>query len=88
MNITKKYSSSHEVIHAIASKPFMKFGKFMEVRRRNGQTTASWERCFACNHDFTEDEDVYFGTVAKKGNIFFCKSCADKYNTEKKAEGN
>ena len=86
MNITKKYSKTYNVIHAIASKSFMKFGKFMEIRKRQGMSTARWEKCFACNHDFAEDEDVYMGTVSQKGNIFFCKSCVDKYNTEIKVE--
>ena len=87
MNITKKYSNTYKVIHAIASKPFMKFGEFIEVRRRHGMSTARWEKCFGCNHDFADNEDVYVGTVTEKGNIFFCKSCVEKYNTEVKIEG-
>lgn len=87
MNITKKYSNTYEIIHAIASKPFMKFGKFIEARKRRGMSTVMWDKCFGCDHDFTDDEDVYVGTVTEKGNIFFCKSCVEKYNTEKKIEG-
>jgi len=87
MFITKKSTNSYEIIHAMANKPFMKFGKFIVVRRRRGMSTEMWEKCFGCNRDFTDDEDVYVGTVTKKGNIFFCKSCVEKYNTEKKIEG-
>lgn len=87
MFITKKSTNSYEIIHAIASKPFMKFGKFIEVRRRRDMSTAMWDKCFGCDHGFADDEDVYVGTVTKKGNIFFCKSCVEKYNTEKKIEG-
>jgi len=82
MNITKKYSNTYRVIHAIANKPFMPFGEFMGTRKRMGLSTERWEKCFACNHGFTEEEDVYIGTVSQKGNIFFCKSCVEKYNTE------
>ena len=81
MNITKKYSKTYKVIKVIASEPFMKFGKFIEIRKMRGISTAKWKKCFACNHSFTEDEDVYMGTVSQKGNIFFCKSCAEKYDT-------
>lgn len=87
MHITKKYSNTYEIIHAIASKPFMKFGKFIETRKRRGMSTERWEKCFGCNHGLTDDEDVYIGTVTKKGNIFLCKSCVEKYNTEVKIEG-
>jgi len=86
MNITKKYSGTYEIIHAMANKPFMKFGKFIGVRRRRNMSTARWEKCFGCDHGFADDEDVYVGTVTKKGNIFFCKSCVEKYNTEEKRE--
>lgn len=84
--ITKKTSHSYEVLVAIASNPAFVFGDFVRTRKKHGMKTAPFEHCFGCGHSFTDDENVYFGTVKGKGNIFFCKDCADKYCTEKKSE--
>jgi len=67
---------------AFPGKPFGTWGKFKEVRDRHGLKTEPFSHCFACNHEFTEEENVYFCTVKPSGNRFMCKKCAEKYSTE------
>lgn len=84
--ITKTRVETFKVLRAYASEPYMKFGTFIKQRKHHGLSTEKWEKCFACEHAFEDDEDIYLGSVTRRGNIAFCKSCAEKYNTEK-AEG-
>jgi len=84
MNITKRYTNSYEVLKSIADKPIFIFGDFKDIRLKNHMSIAKFKRCFACSHPFVDDEGVYFGCVKGKGNVFFCKSCAEEYNTEGK----
>lgn len=86
MKITKHSTSTYEVLTAKADEPIFQYGNFKESRLKHGMSISRFEKCFSCNHHFTNDEAVYFGCVSGKGNIFFCKSCAEKYNTE--AKGN
>lgn len=60
----------------VADKPFMKFGKFREIRERLGLKVQ--RRCFNCNHKFTEDEDIYLAMFKGTLNHFLCKNCKDK----------
>lgn len=82
MNITKHVTKTYKVLKAIADKPIFVYGEFKAIRLKRGMSIARFEKCFACNYDFKDDESVYFGCVKGKGNIFFCKICAEKYNTE------
>ena len=82
MKITKTTTKAYEVLKAIAEKPVFVYGEFKEIRLKRGMSISRFEKCFDCSHSFADDEPVYFGCVEEKGNIFFCKSCAEKNNTE------
>lgn len=82
MKITKVTTISYEILKAIASKPGFVYGEFKEIRIKLEMSIARFKECFGCDHSFTDDEHVYFGCVKDRGNIFFCKNCAEKYNTE------
>ena len=84
MKITKHTTTTYELLQVFAYESI--YGSFKESRLRHGLSISRFEKCFACNHHFTEDESVYLGCVKVKGNFFFCKSCAEKYNTEKEEE--
>ena len=84
--ITKTTTRSYEILTAVASKPIFVFGEFIRIRKKRGLKTRRFEHCFGCGHGFKDEENVYFGAVKRKGNIFFCKACADKYCTENKSE--
>jgi hypothetical protein len=82
MKITKTTTISYEILKAIADKPIFIYGEFKQIRLVRKMSIARFEKCFGCNHAFKNDEPVYFGCVKDRGNIFFCKTCAEKYNTE------
>ena len=68
------------MLKAILGKPVFTFGKFKEGRKKYNLPISKYEKCFFCNHLFTDGEEAYLGCVSGKGNIFFCKSCAEKYD--------
>jgi len=86
MKITKTTTISYEILKVIADKPVFVYGEFKEIRLKRGMSIARFEKCFACDHSFVDDEPVYFGCVKDRGNIFFCRTCAEKYDTEKSHE--
>ena len=63
MNITKHSTNTYKVLQAFANKPIFRFGNFKESRLRQGMSISLYEKCFACNHRFTDDEQTYFGTA-------------------------
>jgi hypothetical protein len=50
-------------VKSFGSKPFGKFGGFLEARKRMGLKTAKFERCFACRKAFADEDDVYLASV-------------------------
>ena len=82
MEIVKHTTTTYEILKVIADKPIFVYGKFKKIRLERGMSISRWAKCFSCNHVFKDDEPVYFGCVRNKGNIFFCKDCSEKYNTE------
>ena len=82
MKITKKSTNTYNVLQVNSDKPAFVFGEFKEIRAKHGMSISKFEKCFACNHYFTNDESVYFACIEKKGNRFFCKDCAEKYKAE------
>jgi hypothetical protein len=68
---TKRYE-----ITLMQDEPFMKFGKFIETRKRIGLKTTMFERCFVCKMAFLDDDDVFIASVTPKvGNRFICAKC-------------
>ena len=82
MNITKRSTHTYRVLKSMSEKPIFFYGKFKETRLDHGMSIARFEKCFACNHAFADDEPVFFGCVEQKGNIFFCEKCAKTYDEE------
>lgn len=84
MNISKVTKFEYNVIAVNAEKPFMKWKPFKDVRLKSGMKIKPYEKCFDCEVCFSDDDDVYFCTVSQKGNRFFCKQCAEKWDRELK----
>ena len=82
VNITKRSVNTYKILSVISDNPAFLFGEFKESRIKHGMSTARFEKCFKCNHRFTNDEPVYFACVSQKGNVFFCKDCADECSKE------
>jgi hypothetical protein len=83
VNITKRSVHTYKVLQALSAAPVFVYGEFKKSRLKHGMSIARFEKCFGCNHAFADDEPVFFGCVEGKGNIFFCKECAEKYDTRK-----
>jgi hypothetical protein len=82
MKITKTTTISYEVLQAKADEPIFTYGEFKESRLKHRMSISRFEKCFGCDHSFADDEPVYFGCVKDRGNIFFCKTCVEKYDME------
>jgi|GEM_PF-2107146 len=87
MKVEKASVRRYEVT-PFGSKPFGKFGSFLEARQRMGMKTVKLERCFACRKAFADDEDVFVASVVPGvGNRFLCRECNSRALGEQEKAG-
>lgn len=80
MKITKTSAKTYEVLGIYPYPPT--WGKFKATREKYHLPVAKFERCFSCNHKFSEDEKLYVMVVKPEGNKLVCEKCAEKYKQE------
>lgn len=64
------------------------WGKFLSTRKKLGLSYKQFGKCFWCGRKFNEDEDIYLCGIKETTNVFLCKECAGKINTQLKDENN
>ena len=72
MIITKILECKYKVLLAV-DKPFSKFGVYRKKREHLGFPVE--RRCFNCDHEFNDDEDIYLIYVEDIDNRFLCEKC-------------
>lgn len=56
--------------------------QFRTLREKKNMSTSQFSKCFICGHKFEDSENVVFITVSSKGNLFSCKPCLEKHESE------
>lgn len=72
----KKITTRTYVVSNAVNHPFMKFGRFRQVRETYGLKVQ--KTCFCCGHKFTDDEDTFLVAFTNTHNRLFCKDCNNK----------
>ena len=83
MEITKVTKKVYKVSNAV-TRPFMKFGRFREVREMYGMKVQ--RNCFNCNKKFINDDDIYL-VATTGGNKLLCGKCNDIALNDLKEKG-
>lgn len=74
MEVVKVITKRYKVISAVA-KPFMRFRIYRYSRQGIGLSFE--DRCFNCDHEFDDEENVYLIIFKGTLNHLFCKKCND-----------
>lgn len=74
MEIVKVTTKRYKVVSAF-DKPFIRFGIYRHSRQHIGLSFEN--RCFNCNHEFDDEENVYLIIFKETLNHLFCKKCND-----------
>ena len=72
---------NYEAVFVDGQNPAFVWGQFKEIREKGGMQTKPFESCFACDHKFLDDENIFVCSIKSVGNRFLCKNCAEKYDT-------